>query len=234
MKNYKMYLLVLIALIIIVLLFFFFKNKNDKTEEIKINMTNTQDLNLKDNSAIKDSGEYVFNKELSQMEWQGKKTFIKGWIDSGLISISSGNFTVEDGSISSGEIEIDMTSISAMKTGSNNGESMLTNHLKTADFFDVENFPISKFVIKDINKVDDFNYLLTGDLTIKDVTKSVESKIIAYEKDGKIYIDGGITIDRSLFGIKFGSSSFFENLGDKTIDNEFQIKLNLVGEESEI
>ena len=229
-----MYLLVLIALIIIVLLFFFFKNKNDKTEEIKINMTNTQDLNLKDNSAIKDSGEYVFNKELSQMEWQGKKTFIKGWIDSGLISISSGNFTVEDGSISSGEIEIDMTSISAMKTGSNNGESMLTNHLKTADFFDVENFPISKFVIKDINKVDDFNYLLTGDLTIKDVTKSVESKIIAYEKDGKIYIDGGITIDRSLFGIKFGSSSFFENLGDKTIDNEFQIKLNLVGEESEI
>lgn len=234
MKNYKMYLLVLIALIIIVLLFFFFKNKNDKTEEIKINMTNTQDLNLKDNSAIKDSGKYFFNKELSQMEWQGKKTFIKGWIDSGLISISSGNFTVEDGSISSGEIEIDMTSISTMKTGSNNGESMLTNHLKTGDFFDVENFPVSKFVIKDINKVDDFNYLLTGDLTIKDVTKSVESKIIAYEKDGKIYIDGGITIDRSLFGIKFGSSSFFENLGDKTIDNEFQIKLNLVGEKSEI
>lgn len=48
------------------------------------------------------------------------------------------------------------------------------NHLRSADFFDAENFPKIKFVSKSIEKVDDDEYKLTGDLTIKDITKPIE------------------------------------------------------------
>jgi polyisoprenoid-binding protein YceI len=47
------------------------------------------------------------------------------------------------------------------------------NHLKSADFFDVENFPKLSFVSTDILKVNDGEYKITGDLTIKDVTKNI-------------------------------------------------------------
>ncbi|MEK4487479.1 YceI family protein [Psychrobacillus sp. FSL H8-0484] len=47
------------------------------------------------------------------------------------------------------------------------------NHLRSGDFFDVESFPSIKFVATDIKKTDDGEYDVTGDITIKDVTKSV-------------------------------------------------------------
>lgn len=47
------------------------------------------------------------------------------------------------------------------------------NHLRSADFFDTETFPSIKFVATDIKRTDDGEYDVTGDITIKDVTKKV-------------------------------------------------------------
>lgn len=47
------------------------------------------------------------------------------------------------------------------------------NHLRSGDFFDTETYPSIKFVATDIKKKDDGEYDVTGDLTIKDVTKPV-------------------------------------------------------------
>jgi len=47
-------------------------------------------------------------------------------------------------------------------------------HLKSADFFDVENFSAIGFVGRSFEKVDDENYILNGDLTIKGVTNPVK------------------------------------------------------------
>ena len=45
------------------------------------------------------------------------------------------------------------------------------NHLKSGDFFDAENFPVLKFESTSMEKVDDGNYKLNGQMTIKDSTK---------------------------------------------------------------
>ncbi|WP_144510634.1 YceI family protein [Bacillus sp. FJAT-22090] len=50
------------------------------------------------------------------------------------------------------------------------------NHLRSADFFDTEKYPNIKFVATDIKKTDDGEYDVTGDITIKDVTKPVTFK----------------------------------------------------------
>lgn len=47
-------------------------------------------------------------------------------------------------------------------------------HLRSADFFDADNFPVMSFVSSKLEKTDDDNWQLTGDLTIKDVTKPVK------------------------------------------------------------
>lgn len=50
-------------------------------------------------------------------------------------------------------------------------------HLKSADFFDVENFKEVRFKGTSLDKTDDENYVLMGDLTIKNVTKKVALEV---------------------------------------------------------
>ncbi len=63
-------------------------------------------------------------------------------------------------------------SIEASSIFTNNNDR--DNHLKSADFFDVENFPLISFSSTKFEKVDDDEYKLTGLLTIKDISKEVE------------------------------------------------------------
>lgn len=51
------------------------------------------------------------------------------------------------------------------------------NHLKSPDFFDAPNYPQLKFVSTKFEKKDDENYVLHGNLTIRDVTKSVKFNV---------------------------------------------------------
>jgi polyisoprenoid-binding protein YceI len=52
------------------------------------------------------------------------------------------------------------------------------NHLKSDDFFNAEKFPQLKFKSKSMKKVGNNKYKLTGDLTIRDVTKQVELNVV--------------------------------------------------------
>jgi polyisoprenoid-binding protein YceI len=57
------------------------------------------------------------------------------------------------------------------------GSTDRDNHLKSADFFDVEKYPQLKFVSTKFEKKDDENYILHGNLTIKEVTKPVTLEV---------------------------------------------------------
>ncbi|HLZ95632.1 MAG TPA: YceI family protein [Candidatus Dormibacteraeota bacterium] len=48
------------------------------------------------------------------------------------------------------------------------------NHLRSADFFDVEKYPYLTFAVTGIEKLDDETYRVKGDLTIKDTTRPIE------------------------------------------------------------
>ncbi|WP_156290522.1 YceI family protein [Oceanobacillus salinisoli] len=64
------------------------------------------------------------------------------------------------------EITIDASSVNTRNEGRD-------DHLRSADFFDVENHPSITFKATDIKKSSDSNYDLTGDLTIRGTTKPV-------------------------------------------------------------
>lgn len=154
----------------------------------------------------------------SSITWVGKKVTGKHL---GTIDLKDGYFEMEGENITGGEFLIDMTSIACTDLeGDSKGQ--LEGHLKSDDFFGVENYPTAKLVIT--NAVKDGNsYTVTGDLTIKETTEPVTFEL---EKAGDNFTTT-LTIDRSKYNVRYGSGSFFDNLGDKTIYDDFTLDINL-------
>ncbi|EAQ47966.1 MULTISPECIES: YceI family protein [Leeuwenhoekiella] len=154
----------------------------------------------------------------SSITWVGKKVTGK---HSGTIDLKDGFFEMENGNITGGEFVIDMNSIACTDLeGDSKGQ--LEGHLKSDDFFGVENHPTAKLVIT--NAVKDGNsYTVTGDLTIKETTEPISFDL---QQAGDNFTTT-LTIDRSKYNVRYGSGSFFDNLGDKTIYDDFTLDINL-------
>ena len=154
----------------------------------------------------------------SSITWIGKKVTGK---HSGTIDLKDGFFEMENGNITGGEFVIDMNSIACTDLeGDSKGQ--LEGHLKSDDFFGVENHPTAKLVIT--NAVKDGNsYTVTGDLTIKETTEPISFDL---QQAGDNFTTT-LTIDRSKYNVRYGSGSFFDNLGDKTIYDDFTLDINM-------
>lgn len=154
----------------------------------------------------------------SQINWEGEK--LTGSHE-GNIKLKNGYFLMEGGELVGGEFVVDMTTINVTDLEGDN-KAKLEGHLKSDDFFGTDKHKTSKFVINTVAKKGD-TYGISGTLTIKG-----KSNPIAFDLDMK---DGKATttlkIDRTKYNVRYGSGSFFDNLGDKTIYDEFTLMVNL-------
>ena len=73
----------------------------------------------------------------------------------------------------------------------------------------------------------DATHSVTGNFTIRGITQSVTFPANVTEKDGTLSIQGEVVLDRSQFDVKYGSGSFFDNLGDNLIHDNFTVGFNL-------
>ena len=156
----------------------------------------------------------------TKLLWLGEK--VTGQ-HTGTIKLQSGWLTWQDNQILSGEFNIDMKSL---KDSEDN--KMLQGHLKSDDFFGVVKYPLAKLVITGSTPFDKGTGVVSGTLTIKDITNPIEFKAAMQKKDIGTWFFANITIDRTKYNIRYGSGSFFDNLGDKTIFDEFKLKVNLL------
>ncbi|RLD64724.1 MAG: YceI family protein [Bacteroidetes bacterium] len=161
------------------------------------------------------------NTKASSIEWLGKK--ITGQHE-GNIQIKSGYFDLADDKITAGNFLIDMTTITNSDIESKQYNKKLVGHLKSDDFFGVEKHPTAKFVVTQSTKFSDRKATITGDITIKEKTESISFEVVRSGKEYKAKIE----IDRSKFDIKYGSTSFFDDLGDKAIYDIFTLDVKLV------
>jgi len=168
---------------------------------------------------------YNVDVNSSTIVWTGYKVTGK---HTGTVKVKNGNLTWDAGKLTGGSFEIDMNSITDTDL---EGEyaGKLVGHLKSDDFFGVAKFPTSKFVItKAIPQDTKGNYKIVGNLTIKEKTNEVKFLAVVSESNGTINASGKITVDRSEYDVRFGSGSFFDGLGDKTIYDEFDLQVSLV------
>lgn len=163
--------------------------------------------------------------EASTVNWKGYK--VTG-SHTGTIGVKDGQLDFTDGVLTGGSFAIDMSSIAVTDL---QGEyaGKLEGHLKSEDFFGVEKFPTATYnITKVVSRGTPGDYRITGELTIKENTETVRFNANVVEKDGAYVATTGFKLDRSDFNVRFGSGSFFDNLGDKTIYDEFDLEVKLV------
>ncbi len=149
----------------------------------------------------------------------------------GTVRISGGEINSNHGQLT-GFVEIDMTSIKDTDLKDEKMNAKLTNHLKSEDFFDAAKYPKSKFVITSIVPLkaveEGATHKVSGNLTIKDKTNPISFDATLIVQSNKITCVGSAVVDRSKFDVRYGSKTFFEDIGDKVIYDEFTIKFNLI------
>ncbi len=185
------------------------------------NTQNTAVLNAP--NTIED-GIYTASLEDSKVEWQAYK--VTGQ-HNGEVNLKSGQLEFKDNLIVSGNFIVDMPSITVLDLSGEN-KNKLEGHLKSPDFFGVENYPTAKFTITNAFPVgEDGKYRIKGDMTIKEDTHPVSFDAMMTEEGSLMIANAEFKVDRSKYNVRYGSGSFFDNLGDKTIYDEFDLNVTL-------
>lgn len=168
---------------------------------------------------------YTVDVKKSKIEWIGKKLTGE---HTGEIKLSSGVLNYEGETLTGGSFMMDMKSITNKDLSKSSAINLL-GQLKSEDFFSVDKYPIAKFVITSVKNISAENVNIAGDLTIKGITKPI-SFMAAIKKRGNILVAvaNGVRVDRAKYNIRYGSKSFFADLGDKAIDDEFELNITLL------
>ncbi|RUT69192.1 YceI family protein [Flavobacterium cupreum] len=155
----------------------------------------------------------------STIKWVGKKVTGE---HSGTVNFKDGALVFKAKKLVGGSFTVDMTSLTATDlTGEYQGK--LNGHLKADDFFGTDKFPTAKLVFKTIGAKTTDVYTVTADLTIKGITKPVTFDIAVAGNTATT----AFKVDRTKYDIKYNSGNFFENLGDKTINDDFELAVAL-------
>jgi polyisoprenoid-binding protein YceI len=171
------------------------------------------------------SVEYKVDKQKSKLTWVGKK--VTG-SHTGAINISSGKFTTDGKTITGGSFDIDMSSMTCTDIADAEMNGQFLGHLKSDDFFGTTKYPKATFIISKVTSSGKDQYSVKGNLTIKEITKEIELPATIQIVGNQVKAKGKIIVDRTKYDIKYGSGSFFDNLGDKTINDEFELNVELV------
>ncbi|TRW97972.1 YceI family protein [Flavobacterium gawalongense] len=155
----------------------------------------------------------------SIVNWVGKKVTGK---HEGTVNLKDGKLIFKGKKLAGGTFNVDMTSLTATDL-SGEYQGKLNGHLKSEDFFGTEKFPTATLIFKKVVAKTANVYTVTGDLTIKGKTNPITFDL-ATTKDTAAT---SLKIDRTKYDIKYGSGSFFDNLGDKAISDEFDLAVAL-------
>jgi polyisoprenoid-binding protein YceI len=170
-----------------------------------------------------DDGQYTMDVDQSRLEWQGRKATLS---ETGLIPIRTCTFSIEGGRLTSGTMLVEMNGIQAT---SQKGQAAreLGQHLRSADFFDVSTYPTAAYTITSSKTDGRGNLSVQGKLNIKGQTKEVEA-MMTFASADPVVVSVSLAFNRADFDVRFGSGSFFDNLGDDLISDEVNMRMALV------
>lgn len=168
---------------------------------------------------------YSINKEASTIEWKG---FKPTGSHNGTIAIERGVLDVTNGNIVGGSFVIDMASIAVTDIpAEDEGNAKLKGHLSSPDFFDVEKYPSAGFTITGLEEIEG-KMMLSGNLSLKEAKNNVTFPVTVANENGAITLSSeAFTIDRTKWNVQYGSKSIFDNLGDKFINDDIELKVTV-------
>ncbi|MEJ7665816.1 MAG: YceI family protein [Hymenobacter sp.] len=176
---------------------------------------------------------YKLQPQLSTLGWEGKAV-THG--HNGTMQFSGGDLQVENGKVVGGMATVDMKTMKATDITDAENHAKFVGHMSGDDFFGAEKYPTSTFKITSIKPIagaaaNADNATITGEMTIKGIAQTISFPAKVGVKNGIAAATGKVTIDRTKFGLKYGSKSFFDSLGDKAIYDDFTLAFNIVAKQ---
>jgi polyisoprenoid-binding protein YceI len=152
----------------------------------------------------------------SVVKWKASKgaAGFKLGSHNGKIKLVDGSIQSKNGKLLGGNFVVDMTNFTVEDLSGEWADKFIS-HMKSSDFFDVENNPKSKLLIKSTK-----GNSVIADLTINGITKPVT---FDYKKVGSAF-EGKLTFDRTKFNMLYGKDS---SLGDKFIHHEVELEFSI-------
>lgn len=185
--------------------------------------------------AMARAGVYQVDTEKSVVEWIGRNINNR---HHGRIAISGGEVVLANGLPVAGRLVLDMTTITNLDLQDEGWRGMLHRHLKSDDFFDVERYPTATFELRGaVAKAGATpgtpNVEISGTLTIKDAALPIcFAAIIAPQEDGTLKAHAALDLDRTLWGVCYGSGKLYERLGMHLVNDLISIELFIVAGEA--
>ncbi|AQX06647.1 YceI family protein [Elizabethkingia meningoseptica] len=178
-------------------------------------------------ATTKDGAVFTVDTLNSKVEWTGYKIFKSDNTSHfGSIKFESGEVTVKDNKLESGNFVASMNTLTAEDLKDNKeDQGKLNGHLKSGDFFEVDKFPTASYEITKVtaNETGDYNTLIDGNLTLKGVTKPVSFNTNVVVKDGVVTIKSEKKdINRRDFGVNFTSPA-----SNGVVKDEVSLQINV-------
>ena len=161
----------------------------------------------------------TINASESSIVWTGKKILGS---HTGTIKLQEGYLEMDNDQLTGGMFVVDMTSIAVTDLEAGKGKEKLEGHLKSADFFGIDAHPTATLTITKATKNGN-TYDVSANLTIKGTTEAINFEL----EMGSSAAIASLKVDRTKFGIRYGSGSFSDDLGDKAISDKFLLDVNL-------
>lgn len=175
--------------------------------------------------STKESVSYVLTEGV--VNWLGKRTI--GNLHTGTIKVKSGELKVSQGRLVSGNIFLDMGTISVNNMKDPGAKADLEAHLKDSDFFKVKDYPTGEFRFEEVlpSNMPDFNWVVSGELTLKGKTNHVNIPVKMTITETELNAQSAsFVINRTQWGIIF-QSGLFGTAKDKIIEDIVPLSLTL-------
>ena len=178
-------------------------------------------------------GNYQINLEESKVEWLGRNLLNKHW---GTAALSSGNFTLSNENLIEGNFVIDLTTLECTDLAGTGMHDVLISHLQNDDFFDVKNYPKATFKVTQASTKPkptpgSVNTTITGDLTLRGQTHPITlDAATGVTAEGYLAMQASFSIDRTQWGILYGSGKYFHRLAGHVVNDLLEFQLRIVSE----
>lgn len=173
---------------------------------------------------------FMLDPKKCKVEWTAKGV---GKQHNGTVDITTGSIFIDTKQITNIYAFMDMKTIRNADIKDAGFNKQLTDHLKSADFFNISKYPSATFKLKKATRLDvpegQVNYTIVGDLAMHGITKSVEFPATVIMGKKKVTATALVTIDRTQWEVKYNSGNYFQDLGDKLIEDKIDLKLILEG-----
>jgi rhodanese-related sulfurtransferase len=177
------------------------------------------------------SGTLAIDTEESRVEWTGRNLINKHW---GTIGLAEGQLVFEKGNLAGGRIVLDMKKIACADLAGSPLHDVLIAHLADDDFFDSDRFPTATLELDTVPVALEGapggpNLKVSGSLELRGIRNPVDFAASAgWTTDGRAAAQAAFAIDRTRWGVLYGSGKFFRHLAGHLVNDFIELQVRVL------